>query len=277
MAPKPSPVLPPSRTAVEYSKTMLTKAEIVDNWLPRYTGTAVGEFGDYVLLTNFGDYVRMFAERYDVEIAGQNRPMPNATSEGISIINFGMGSANAATVLDLLSALKPKGCLFLGKCGGLKRKNRLGDLILPIAAIRGEGTSNDYFPPEVPALPAFALQKAISTTIRDHDLDYWTGTVYSTNRRVWEHDEDFKKYLRDIRAMAIDMETATVFTVAFANEIPAGALLLVSDQPMVPEGVKTEASDREVTESFVDRHLEIGIDSLSQLINHGQTVKHLRF
>ncbi|MFQ5526400.1 MAG: AMP nucleosidase [Thermoanaerobaculia bacterium] len=256
---------------------MPSKTHIVENWLPRYTGTPVSDFGEYILLTNFGDYVLKFADRYGVAVAGERRPMPNATAGGISIINFGMGSANAATVLDLLSAIQPKACLFLGKCGGLKRKNKLGDLILPIAAVRGEGTSNDYFPPEVPALPAFALQKAISTTIRDHDLDYWTGTVYSTNRRVWEHDEKFKAYLRDIRAMAIDMETATVFTVAFANEIPAGALLLVSDQPMVPEGVKTEASDRKVTETFVDRHLQIGIDSLSQLINRGLTVKHLRF
>jgi len=256
---------------------MLTKSAIVENWLPRYTGIPVEDFGKYVLLTNFGNYVDKFAELYDVRVRGLDRPMPNATADGISIINFGMGSANAATVLDLLSAIRPKACLFLGKCGGLKKKNEIGDLILPIAAVRGEGTSNDYMPSEVPALPAFALQKAISTTIRDHNLDYWTGTVYSTNRRVWEHDKAFKKYLRDIRAMAIDMETATVFTVAFVNKIPAGALLLVSDQPMIPEGVKTEASDREVTESFVDSHLRIGIDSLSQLINQGLTVKHLRF
>lgn len=256
---------------------MLTKADIVDNWLPRYTGTPVEELGRYVLLTNFNNYVLKFAKLYGVEVRGSNRPMPNATANGISIINFGMGSANAATVLDLISAIKPHAALFLGKCGGLKKKNALGDLILPIAAVRGEGTSNDYLPPEVPALPAFALQKAISTTIRDHDLDYWTGTVYSTNRRVWEHDARFKEHLRDVRVMAIDMETATVFTVAFANGIPAGALLLVSDQPMIPEGVKTEVSDQKVTETYVDRHLQIGIDSLSQLINDGLTVKHLRF
>jgi AMP nucleosidase len=167
--------------------------------------------------------------------------------------------------------------LFLGKCGGLKKKNEVGDLILPIAAIRGEGTSNDYFPPEVPALPSFALQKAISTTIRDFDKDYWTGTCYTTNRRVWEHDEAFKTYLGKIRAMAIDMETATIFTVGFANEIPTGALLLVSDQPMVSEGVKTGSSDSNVTLTFLKPHLEIGIKSLKQLINNGNTVKHLRF
>jgi AMP nucleosidase len=179
--------------------------------------------------------------------------------------------------MDLLSAIHPKAVLFLGKCGGIKKKNKVGDLILPIAAIRGEGTSTDYLPEEVPALPAFSLQKAISTTIRDHGRDYWTGTVYTTNRRVWEHDNEFKKYLVETRSMAVDMETATIFVVGFANEIPTGALLLVSDQPMIPEGVKTSASDRKVNDRFVADHLKIGIDALQQLINNGITVKHLRF
>jgi AMP nucleosidase len=256
---------------------MKTKGEIVENWLPRYTGLALDQFGEYILLCNFKNYVEKFARMHEVEIVGLDKPMQCATANGITIINFGMGSASAATCMDLLSAIKPKAVLFLGKCGGLKKKNEVGDLILPIAAIRGEGTSNDYFPPEVPAMPSFALQKAISTTIRDFECDYWTGTCYTTNRRVWEHDEDFKIYLNTIRAMAIDMETATIFTVGFANGIPTGALLLVSDQPMIPEGVKTSESDSKVTSQFVDRHLEIGINSLKQLINKGDTVKHLRF
>ena len=256
---------------------MKSKKEIVENWLPRYTGRAIADFTDYIILVNFNDYVRKFAEWYGVQLVGETRPMLNASAEGITIINFGMGSANAATICDLLSARKPKAVVFLGKCGGLKRKNDLGDLILPIAAIRGEGTSDDYFPPEIPALPAFALQKAISTTIRDFERDYWTGTIYTTNRRVWEYDEDFKKYLRATRCMGIDMETATIFSVAFANKIPAGALLLVTDQPMVAEGVKTEMSDLSVTKSYVDIHLKIGIESLKQLKHNGNTVRHLRF
>jgi AMP nucleosidase len=256
---------------------MNSKKEIVDNWLPRYTGQKLENFGEYILLTNFSNYVNLFASWHNVEITGTDKPMQTATAEGITIINFGMGSPTAATVMDLLSAIQPKAVLFLGKCGGLKKRHSIGDLLLPIAGIRGEGTSNDYFPPEVPALPAFALQKAISTTIRDHEQDYWTGTVYTTNRRVWEHDEEFKTYLQKIRAYAIDMETATIFSVGFYNKIPTGALLLISDQPMVPEGVKTEESDKKVTSNFVEQHLRIGIDSLKQLINNGLTVKHLRF
>jgi AMP nucleosidase len=256
---------------------MKTKEEIVQNWLPRYTGEQLENFGQYILLTNFSNYVKMFAKWNKVGVIGEGKPMQCATASNISIINFGMGSPTAATVMDLLSAIHPKAVLFLGKCGGLKKRNKIGDLILPIAAIRGEGTSNDYFPAEVPALPAFALQKAVSTTIRDYGVDYWTGTVYTTNRRVWEHDKPFKEYLMKLRAYAIDMETATIFTVGFYNKIPTGALLLVSDQPMIPEGVKTEESDKEVTEKFVENHLKIGIDSLKQLINESVTVRHLKF
>ncbi len=256
---------------------MKTKKEIVKNWLPRYCGISLEEFGKYIILVNFNYYVKKFAEWNKVEVKGAESNMPNATAKGITIIDFGMGSPNSATIIDLLSAIKPKGVLFIGKCGGLKKLNNLGDFILPIAAIRGEGTSNDYFPPEVPALPAFALQKAVSTAIRENEHDYWTGTVYTTNRRVWEHDKSFKRYLRKIRAMAIDMETATVFIAAFKNHIPAGALLLVSDQPMIPAGVKTEASDRQITANFTDIHLEIAIESLETLINNGNTIRHLKF
>ncbi|KAF1712536.1 AMP nucleosidase [Pseudoxanthomonas kalamensis DSM 18571] len=256
---------------------MKEKEQIVENWLPRYTGVPLDGFGQHILLTNFGGYLDAFSRLTGAEVVGRDRPMPSATFDGITIINFGMGSPNAATMMDLLSAVTPKAALFLGKCGGLKRKNQLGDLVLPIAAIRGEGTSDDYLPPQVPALPAFAMQRVISTTIRDLDHDYWTGTVYTTNRRVWEHDDAFKKRLRQMRCMAIDMETATIFAAGFANRIPCGALLLVSDQPMIPEGVKTEASDAKVSAQYVEDHITIGIEALKLIRRNGKSVRHLRF
>jgi AMP nucleosidase len=256
---------------------METKGEIVENWLPRYTGTPLQGFGRYILLTNFINYVELFAQKFGVEVKGRGNAMQTATANDITIINFGMGSAMAATVMDLLSAIAPAAVLFLGKCGGLKKNTLIGDLILPIAAIRGEGTSNDYMVPEVPALPSFRLQMAVSHVIRKYERDYYTGTVYTTNRRVWEHDEKFKEYLRHIRAMGIDMETATIFMVGFVNKIPHGALLLVSDNPMHPEGVKTEESDKKVTANFVADHLSIGIDALLELRDSGESVKHLRF
>jgi AMP nucleosidase len=256
---------------------MKSKEEIVNNWLPRYTGVSLESFGQFILLTNFQHYVDIFAERMGVPVDGEDRNMPSATAQNITILNFGMGSPNAATVMDLLSALMPRAVLFLGKCGGLKAKNDVGDLILPIAAIRHDGTSDDYLPPEVPALPAFSLQRAVSSAIRDHGRDYYTGVVFTTNKRVWEYDSRFKKYLSKTRAMAIDMETATIFITGFANEIPTGALLLVSDQPMISTGVKTEKSDKSVTEKFAQDHLQIGIDAMAMLRDNDRSVKHLKF
>jgi AMP nucleosidase len=255
---------------------MKTKDEIVKDWLPRYTGRELSDFGEYILLTNFINYVEFFSDRFNVPVIGRDKPMQSATGESITIINFGMGSAMAATVMDLLSAVMPKAVLFLGKCGAI-RKAKIGDFILPIAAVRGEGTSNDFMPPEVPALPSFRLQQAVSYSIVNRKLDYWTGTVYTTNRRVWEHDEAFKEYLIRTRVAAIDMETATIFMVGFVNKIPKGALLLVSDNPMTPEGVKTSKSDASVTQQFVRNHFEVGIDSLIELRDSGASVKHLRF
>ncbi|MBT8218207.1 MAG: AMP nucleosidase [Bacteroidia bacterium] len=257
---------------------MKTKNQIVKNWLPRYTGTPLKKFGDYIILVNFSHYLELFAQWNNVDIKGADRSMPSATADNITIINFGMGSPNAGTIIDLLTAVKPKAAIFLGKCGGIKSgKNKVGDLILPIAAIRGEGTSDDYMPSEVPALPAFALQKAISTTIQEYNQDYWTGTIYTTNKRVWEHRIDFKEYLKTLRPIGIDMETATLFIAGFKNQIPMGALLLVSDMPMFPEGVKTEKGDVHTTEEHGDLHLKIGIDSLKQLMNRAETIKHLKF
>lgn len=256
---------------------MKTKQEIVENWLPRYTLHPLEDFGELILLTNFNNYVDLFCDKFSIPRPSHAANMRMASADGITIINFGMGSPNAAIIMDLLSSVNPRGCLFLGKCGGISSKTRRGDLILPIAAIRGEGTSNDYFPPEVPALPAFMLQRAVSSTVRDLGRDYWTGTVYSTNRRIWEHDEVFKHYLLTTRAMAVDMETATLFTCGFANHIPTGALLLVSDNPMTPEGVKTAESDRQVTACYVKNHLDIGIQSLETIKQKKKTVRHLRF
>lgn len=256
---------------------MKTKQEIVENWLPRYTERPLAAFSKHILLTNFTKYVELFSERFQVPILGLKSSMPNASAEGITIINFGMGSANAATIMDLLTAIMPHAVLFLGKCGGLKADNQLGDYLIPIAAIRGEGTSNEYLPPEVPSLPAFSMLRAISSAIRDHGRDYWAGTVYTTNRRVWEYDNAFKDYLVSTHAMGIDMETATLLTAGFANQIQTGALLMISDKPLEADGIKTEESDRKVTKQFVNEHLNLGVDALRQIIEEKRTVRHIRY
>jgi len=258
--------------------TMKTKLDIAQNWLPRYTGTQIEDFGRYILLTNFQNYVSQFAHQFGCDIKGQDCPMQTATNtHDLTIINFGMGSANAATIMDLLMACAPKAVLFLGKCGGLKHSTEIGHFILPIAAIRGEGTSNDYLPPEVPALPSFKLHKFISDKIVARNQDYRTGVIYTTNRRLWEWDEKFKHYLQSLSAIGIDMETATLFIVGHVNQIARGALLLVSDIPYIPEGIKTEVSDRQVTERYANLHLQIGIEAMTELGERGEKIKHFRY
>jgi AMP nucleosidase len=256
---------------------MKTKEEITGNWLVRYTNHELDDFTPYILLTNFNNYIDIFCDINGVEPPGYDANMRMTIAGGITIINFGMGSPNAALIMDLLSAIKPKACLFLGKCGGISEKTSVGDFILPLAAVRGEGTSNDYFPPEVPSLPAFVLERAVSTSLRDEHIDYWTGSVYTTNRRVWEHDERFKAYLRQTRAMAVDMECATLFSVGFYNHVPVGALLLVSDNPIMPDGIKTIASDKAVTREYARLHVSLGIQSLQEIIYGSNTLKHLKF
>jgi AMP nucleosidase len=255
----------------------ITKLEMAQNWLPRYTGSQVSELGDYILLTNFQNYVEKFAARFNCEIKGADKPMPSATHGNLSIINFGMGSANAATIMDLLTARKPKGVLFLGKCGGLKKSSELGHFILPIAAIRGEGTSADFASPVMPALPSFKLHKFVSDKIMQQGQDYRTGVVYTTNRRLWEWDEEFKQHLRSLSVMGIDMETATIFIVGHINQISRGALLLISDVPLAPEGIKTEKSDKHVTQNYVDLHLNIGIEAMLELGEKGEPIKHFNY
>ena len=257
---------------------MDTKLEIAKNWLPRYTGMPLERFGEYILITNFKDYVTKFSERFSAEIYGEGRAMQASTnSDGLTIINYGIGSPNAATIMDLLVAVAPKGVLFLGKCGGLKDSSEIGNFILPIGAIRGDGTSNDYFPPEVPALPSFKLHKFVSDIIIEKNSDYRTGVIFTTNRRVWEHDKRFLKRLKKTTAIGVDMETATVFSVGHYNEIARGALLLVSDVPLTPEGVKTETSDKEVTQKWVDLHLEIGIKAMTDIGQSGEEIKHFKY
>lgn len=269
----------PSLHPVSSNAMVVTREYIARNWLTRYTGRPLDYFGSepFILLCNFTKYVKLFADMFGVQ-ANLDFPMQTASAGGITIINFGMGSPAAATCCDLLSAIKPKGVLFLGKVGGLKKSTKVGSLILPLAAIRGEGTSNDYFDPSVPALPSFALQKAVSTVLKNYgNCDYYTGTVYTTNRRLWEFDEEFKQRLRNTKALAIDMETATILICSFWNKISAGALLLVSDTPMLETGIKTLASDALVTKHYVDNHLLLGIESLKYLQASGHSVKHLQF
>lgn len=247
--------------------------------LERYTGTAPEQFQKQILLTNFEYYMERFSVLCDdaETTRGSAMTVKHSPRMGVSLVNFSVGSPVAALIIEVLATAEPKATLFLGMAGGLHRSLQVGDFVLPTAAIRDEGTSRHFMPPQVPALPTFKVQKFVSQIIVERGLDYRTGVVHSTDYRFWEFDEHFKQHLYDERALAIDMETATLFSVGFASKVPVGALLLVSDLPLKRGGIKTRDSARAVFREFTDRHIEVGIEAMSQIAERGEHIRHYRW
>lgn len=243
------------------------KLQIATNCLVRYTGMPLEKFSKYIILTNFLSYIEKFSLKYNGYVYGRDKMMQACTANDVTIINIGMGSPNAALIMDLLLAVKPNSVLFLGKCGGIKN-TKLGDFIIPIGAIRGTSVCYEYDIPEnIPCLPYFEVNIFISKMLEEKNIKYKNGTIFTIARRIWEHNEKFKDKLVKSRAIGVDMETSTLFTVGYHNGIPNAALLLVSDLPMTPEGVKTEESDKKITENFVDLHITLGVEVMEKIKN----------
>lgn len=254
------------------------KWKLAGDMLERYTGTPPGEFEKQIVLTNFEHYLERFRSQYgDSSTRGSAMSAVHCREIGVSIINFSIGAPNAALIIELLATAEPKAVLFLGMCGGLHRSLEVGDFILPAAAIRDEGASRHFMPARVPALPTFKVQKFVSQIIVEQDLDYRTGVIHTTDYRLWEFDDKFKAQLYEERALAIDMETATLFSVGFASKVPIGALLLVSDLPLKRGGIKTKESASSVFRNFTDLHLDIGIRSMSEIADRGEHIRHYRW
>lgn len=255
------------------------KWKVAADILERYTGTAPEAFQKQIILTNFDHYMSRFAMLCDDVESSEGSAMNASHSKkmGVSIINFSIGSPVAALIIEILATADPKAVLFLGICGGLHRSLKVGDFILPTAAIRDEGASRHFMPPQVPALPTFKIQKFVSQMIVEQGYDYRTGVIHTTDYRFWEFDEQFKKQLYEERALAIEMETATLFSVGFASKVPVGALLLVSDLPLKKDGIKTKESARAVFNEFTDIHIEIGLKAMSEIAERGEHIRHYRW
>ncbi len=254
------------------------KMAIARDMLERYTGTPPDEFEKQIILTNFGYYLEQFYENYgSSRTQGSAMSAAHSKEKGVSIINFSIGAPNAALIIELLAATDPKAVLFLGLTGGLHRSLKVGDFILPTAAIRDEGASHHHLPRQVPALPTFKVQKFVSQMILEKGMDYRTGVIHTTDYRFWEFDEKFKAHLYEERALAIDMETATLFSVGFASKVPVGAVLLVSDLPLTKGGIKTKKSANSVFQNYTDLHLEIGTEAMSQIALRGEHIRHYRW
>ena len=275
----PNVVAPPAPSAENAIYANPDKWRVGAEILERYTGTPGGSWKPQILLTNFHHYLERFVAISGDATQTQGSAMTAAHSErlGVSIIDFSIGSPVAALIIEVLATADPKATLFLGICGGLHRSLEVGDFVLPTAAIRDEGASKHFMPAQVPALPTFKIQKFVSQIVVERGLDYRTGVVHTTDYRFWEFNDRFKDQLYEERALAIDMESATLFSVGFASKVPIGALLLVSDLPLRVDGIKTKESARAVFRRFADLHIEIGIEAMSQIAERGEHIRHYRW
>lgn len=234
--------------------------------LERYTNSRVADFQPFILLTNFSLYMTLFSEISGVDVLeGSSMEACHWKEEKISIVNFGVGSPVAALVIDLLAFVDPVAILMLGMCGGLRKKYRIGDFFNPVAAIRDEGTSNNYMPPQVPALASFTIQKAVALETEKANLFYHTGVVHTTNYRMWEFDDEFRATLQSEKVSAIEMECATLFSAGFSRSLNVGALLLISDLPHTSRGIKTKESSKMVFKRHARPHMDLGINVLRHL------------
>ncbi|MCH9627405.1 MAG: AMP nucleosidase [Chlamydiales bacterium] len=241
------------------------EAQIARDTLERYSGSEVDRFGSYLMLTNFSRYIRAFAETYEVPLMeGSMFTSAHAPDLDISIVDFKLGSPAAALIIDLCSFLpKIKAALMLGMCGGLRRHYNIGDYFIPVASIRGDGTSDFYFPPEVPALGNFLMQKSATEVLELEKAPYHIGITHTTNIRFWEFNETFKEKLVETKAQAIEMECATLFAASYRRKLPTGALLLVSDLPLKRDGIKTKRSAQQIFDTYTTDHLDKGVKTIN--------------
>lgn len=252
------------------------KRRIAVDMLERYTGHDLKDFQKQIILTNFGYYTERFNALLDDAHFTKGSAFKASSSKKaqVTIIEFGVGSAMAALIGELLAVVEPKAVLFLGLAGAVHHSLKVGDFVLPIASIRAEGVSRHFLPPQVPALPTFKVQKFVSQILVEHELEYRTGTIHSTDYRFWEFDEAFKENLINERVLAVEMETAALFTSCFVSKVNIGALLLISDQPLHKGGIKTKASAKTVFRKFTDVHIELGIEAMADIADRGEKIRH---
>lgn len=273
--PQDNPYIIPNNNRIYTNKK---KHKIACDMLERYTGSDLAQFRKQIILTNFDYYVERFHTLCgDERTKGSAMSVVHSKAADVSIVDFSIGSPNAALIIELLATIDPKAVLFLGMCGGLHRSLKVGDFILPTAAIRDEGASRHFMPVQVPALPTFKVQKFVSQILVERGHDYRTGVIHTTDYRFWEFDQKFKAQLYEERALAIEMESATLFVAGFASKVPIGALLLVSDLPLRRGGIKTKKSAKAVFRKFTDHHLEIGIKSMSEIAERGEHIRHYKW
>ncbi|MEM8629415.1 MAG: AMP nucleosidase [Chlamydiota bacterium] len=244
----------------EKSSDPTMESVIALDTLERYSGSPPKNFQSNLILTNFPKYVEYFAKSRQVPVLeGSMFKVAHCEEEEISILDFKIGSPAAALVVDICSFLPIRAAVLLGICGGLRRRYQVGEYLVPVASIRGEGTSDFYFSSEVPALANFLMQKAVTEVLEEKDISYHIGITYTTNMRFWEFNEPFIEELKRTKAQAIEMECATIFAGSYYRKFTVGALLRISDLPLMKKGIKTKESSDTFFREHTKEHVETGI------------------
>lgn len=237
--------------------------EIGRETLERYSGCHPDLFQPSLILTNFPQYIDYFVKTRQVKAyEGSMFKVAHSEKEKITILDFKIGSPAAALVIDVCSCIPIRASVFLGMCGGLRRRYQVGEYLVPIASIRAEATSDYYFPPEIPALANFLMQKAVTQILEEQKTIYHIGITYTTNMRFWEFNEELKTRLMISRAQGVEMECATLFIASYKRKFTLGALLLISDLPLERGGIKTKKSSEFVFDNFTADHVEKGVEIL---------------
>src|SRR5215467_3602871 len=254
--------------------------------LQHYTGTAAEMFQRYVLLTNYSWYVEEFRAALPgctgPEQSGRQMPawhymLPGRA--GLTMVNIGVGPSNAKTLTDHLAVLRPDLILMVGHCAGLRNHQEIGDLVLATAYLRDDGVLDDMLPLSVPVVSNYTLNTLLLGELTARGLHSRMGIVFTTANRNWELNlATVDNQLRLSRAIAVDMESATVAANGFRYRIPTASLLAVSDKPLHAQP-KLSAEAQSFYAASRRQHVEIAIsvaEKVRQLYPGGLPTADLR-
>lgn len=240
--------------------------------LSHYCGTPAESFAPHILFTNYAMHVDAFRERFP-DAEGPTRDgvqMPawhhrTATGDGVSLVNIGVGPANAKTITDHLAVLRPDTMIMIGHCGGLRNHQRPGDFVLATSYLRADHVLDEVLPPTVPVIPNHWLNRFLLDALEERRATYRLGVVCTTGNRNWEfHQGPTLAAVRVARCLAIDMESATVAANGFRYRIPNATLLCVSDKPL-HASPKLASNAAAFYEASKRQHLGIALDCLERV------------
>ena len=248
------------------------RMELSLNRLSHYTGTEAESFQRYVLFTNYHMHVEAFLElfpdcikpnRGDVQMPAYHHVLDGHT--GVTLVNIGVGPSNAKTITDHVAVLRPDLMMMIGHCGGLRNRQEIGDFVLGTTYLRADQVLDHVLPPHVPIVSNFQLNQLLYEELGRRELPFRMGTVFTTSNRNWEFNQ--RSPLSDIsmaRAVAVDMESATVAANGFRYRVPSSTLLVVSDKPLHGQP-KLEGAAREFYEASKRQHVEVAIAAVDQV------------